>query len=222
MVSFNNIKMICKGFKKVPLKDTKGILTKNNNFKWVKNRKEATETVLLTGTKITKYLSGSKYIEKANDIKVLIRSSLGRGAYSIATAEKTNKKGLYDNVKTIKLYTKEDILKGKTEKAIATLNKKRKAFVENFNKNFERTIIKGDDGTVTKMTHNRKTGKLEHWFRKDGKTGKFSIGDVFYSLGGRDKEVCVETSDKIIYKNLFNFKDLFGEKSVSKVSIPKK
>ncbi|MGN1153028.1 MAG: hypothetical protein ACI4S3_03295, partial [Candidatus Gastranaerophilaceae bacterium] len=127
MVSFNELKMVCKGFKKVPLRDTKGVLTKANNFKWVKNTKDAVETVLSSGTKIREYTNGTKYIEKANDIKMLIREGSLRGEYKIFTADKTNVKGIYDNINVLKQRTKADILKEKAQKAAAALDKKRKA-----------------------------------------------------------------------------------------------
>ena len=63
MVSFNSLKMAaksvqmaCKGFKKVPLRDTRGVLNETNNFKWVREKGDIVDIVLpKTGTKVQKY-----------------------------------------------------------------------------------------------------------------------------------------------------------------------
>lgn len=44
--------MYLHGYKKVPLKDTKGVLTKNNNFKWVKYADRCRFTEYTSGTKV--------------------------------------------------------------------------------------------------------------------------------------------------------------------------
>ena len=50
---FQSLGLRLKGFKKVLLKDTKGVLTSANNFKWVKETDEYVRTILpKTGTEI--------------------------------------------------------------------------------------------------------------------------------------------------------------------------
>ena len=216
MVSINDLKMVCKGFKKVPLKDTKGVLTKANNFKWVKNNEESTEIVLSTGTKITKYARGGKEVITPT-VKACRYGNLhDGGGYIISVVDR-----ITDKTKFFKLVSKADALKEKAQKAAAALNKKRQAFIENFNKKYDRTFVKGDDGSITKLTHDKKTGKLVHWFRKDGKTGRTSIGDIFNYPGGMGKELVVETPDKFIYKNVLDFRELGDKKIAEKVDIPK-
>lgn len=88
MVNFNSLKMAaksvqmaCKGYTKVPLRDTKGVLDETTNFKWVKQtfkaedpnngfriipsskRATLTEIVLPSGTKVTKWGDSYKSIE---------------------------------------------------------------------------------------------------------------------------------------------------------------
>ncbi|MGN1153438.1 MAG: hypothetical protein ACI4S3_05360, partial [Candidatus Gastranaerophilaceae bacterium] len=122
MVSFNDLKMVCKGFKKVPLRDTKGALTKANNFKWVKNNEESTEIVLSTGTKIIKYARGAKEVITPT-VKACRYGNLhDGGGYIISVVDR-----ITDKTKFFKLFSKADALKEKAQKAAAALDKKRKA-----------------------------------------------------------------------------------------------
>ena len=94
MVSFNSLKMAaksvqmaCKGYTKVPLRDTKGVLDETTNVKWVKQTLRAecpgpmpnigpskhkcatlTEIVLPSGTKVTKWGDSYKRVETTKGI----------------------------------------------------------------------------------------------------------------------------------------------------------
>lgn len=52
-INLQSLKYMAQGFKKVALNDTKGVLTKKNNFKWVKEGPGYTmETIFPTGTRV--------------------------------------------------------------------------------------------------------------------------------------------------------------------------
>lgn len=98
MVNFNSLKMAaksvqmaCKGYTKVPLRDTKGVLDETTNVKWVKqtlrtyhpdrwHQKDPdkcatlTEIVLPSGTKVAKWGDSYKTITKINTNKGRVNS----------------------------------------------------------------------------------------------------------------------------------------------------
>ncbi len=97
MVSLNSLKMYVKGYKKVNLKDTKGVLNSTNNHKWVKTSKKAQTsrmvqtTVLPSGTKVQIYphfeTDTFKLVTKANGKSY---GSYNRGEAPLASPVKKN------------------------------------------------------------------------------------------------------------------------------------
>lgn len=51
-ILLKNISMYLRGYEKIPLNDVKGVLTKNNNFKWVKYADRCRFTEYTSGTKV--------------------------------------------------------------------------------------------------------------------------------------------------------------------------
>ena len=217
-ISLNSIKMYVKGFKKVPLKDVKGALNETNNFKWVKSKKGLTTTILSTGTKIEDYTNGRKVIERANDIKRLVKAGSLQGEYIIWTSDKKPVNGIYNNVKILKQRTKEDVLKEKAEKAIAALNKKRQNFIKHFNNNYSREIINNENGRI-KIIRENKTGNIVSWFSKPKNSDKTSSGINIYYPAGFGHESLVQTKDKFMVQQIL--KDpLSGKQSTKTEEIP--
>ena len=216
MGMFTNLKMAVKGYEKVSLKDTKGVLNKTNNFKWRKCQPGKVTTKFQTGT--TVYRSGNTKHVVRTDGTEFVKISNNDGSYKLYKASKGGERQLIKekNLKEVlqeKAKLAQELAKLAQEQAnlaAENLNKKRQAFIDKFNANFQRTTIKGEDGTVTKMIHNKITGKLEHWFRKDGKTGNKSVGDIINYPNNLGKEVYVETPKKAITKTVANFQDLLG------------
>ncbi len=185
--------MYLHGYKKVPLKDTKGVLTKKNNFKWVKETETGRLTEYPSGIRVDRDFScgtKSKTIRR-QDGTIYSKLRFPDGSWQIVKAF------IWKNgTKIIKVKTAAEVAAEKAKLAAERLTKKRLAFIDNFNKKFERTIIKGEDGTVTKLVHDKKTNDLVHWFRKDGKTGNKSVGDIEYVPFGKIRTVT--TNDKLI------------------------
>ena len=185
--------MYLHGYKKVPLKDTKGVLTKTNNFKWVKETETGRLTEYPSGIRVDRDFScgtKSKTIRR-QDGTIYSKLRFSDGGWQIVKAF------IWKNgTKIIKVKTAAEVAAEKAKLAAELLTKKRLAFIDNFNKKFERTIIKGEDGTVTKLVHDKKTNDLIHWFRKDGKTGNKSVGDIEYMPFGKLRSVI--TNDKLI------------------------
>ena len=94
-INLKSLKYMAQGFKKVALYDTKGVLTKKNNFKWVKEGEDLSiETIFLTGTRVRencRFLvrSGNKVITKPNGT-VITQSDCG---YALRIT-KTSKNGI--------------------------------------------------------------------------------------------------------------------------------
>src|SRR5574344_11657 len=181
-MNIRSVKMFLYGFKKVALNDTKGILNNTNNFKWVKKGNKTKITVLPSGTKIKEQFSTTKTNGKIKIVvkpntQAYLKTIADNGAYKIysARAIKTSRLKFMD-MKIIKEKTFAEVIKENAEK----LNKKRQDFINNFNTKFERTIIKTEDGSVTKLVKERATGKLVHWFRKDTILGVKSTGNIIY------------------------------------------
>lgn len=204
--------MRLQGFKKVVLKDTKGALTSTNNYKWVNNRTNT--TILPSGTKIQTFydeFSGgmSKTVTKTDG--TLFRSFLYPDK-----SYKLYKRNADGTMSLFKQKTPQEVIAEKAKAAAEALRQKREKFIENFKNKFERTIIRDENGRVTtKMLHNKKTGKLVHWFRNSN--GNKSVGDIVYYPAGLGKEVYVQTPDKYIIKSITNG---VGRKTVTKTVIP--
>src|SRR5574344_52748 len=181
-MNIKSVKMFLYGFKKVALNDTKGVLNNTNNFKWVKKGNKTQITVLPSGTKVKEQFSTTNTNAKLKMVvkpstQAYLKSIADNGAYKIYSAKATDTSTLkFKDMKIIKEKTFAEAIKENAEK----LNKKRKLFINNFNKKFERTIIKTEDGSVTKLVKERATGKLVHWFRKDTNLGTKITGNISY------------------------------------------
>ena len=68
-INLQSLKYMAQGFKKVALKDTKGVLTKKNNFKWVRDRLDRIETIFPTGTRV----SASKVVRPVFADKIITK-----------------------------------------------------------------------------------------------------------------------------------------------------
>ena len=210
---FKSVGMYLQVFKKVPLNDAKGVLNKKNNFKWVKTTDEFQLTEYPSGTRVEKFYSEGAKCKKIikPDGTVYSRLSFRDGSWQI--------------IKTFLKKSGMQILKEKSpaqaaaEKAKLTaerLTKKRLAFIDNFNKKFQRTTIRGEDGTVTKLVHDKETNDLVHWFRKDGKTGNKSVGDIEYIPFGKIRTVT--TNDQFIIDESIKLGNLLN--SSNKTALP--
>lgn len=221
-ISFNSLKMVCKGFKKVPLKDTKGILNKTNNFKWVKESGDTVETVLASGTKIIKNWRGKTTIKPDGSfVRFTYLDEWSRDKFAPFRIIK----GIFDgsifakDVSTLKYRSIEEASKLRADAKAKALIKKREAFIKKFNEKYTRTTIKSEDGNnITKLIHDKKTGKLVHWFRKDKKSGNTSIGDIAYNLLGKEVIVNTPNNGNTIIKGITEF---LGAKDYAKVTLDK-
>lgn len=185
---YKEFKMALNGFKKVALKDTKGVLNETNNFKWVKQKGNKTVTVLPSGTRITDEVKGlfdnteKKLIEKANGDRISIHNDFIESRIS-------------KNGKTIYHKTQSEIIKEETKKEAA----KRLA-------QYTRDEIVLPDGRVVKRVFNQDK-KLVAWTRKgNGEDLKVRIKrplggvlntDIYKSHGNN------KYTEKIVYKNIY-------------------
>lgn len=228
---FHNALMYAKGFKKIALKDTKGILNKTNNYKWVKETKNTTTTVLPSGTVVQ-----DSYNALGNKSKKVIKPD-GKMFFSYrALADKSYVRPMngFDNIveygnsenigsllnpqyypigagKFYKSILPEQALK-KQDEINASLNnnqlrQKRLKFIEEFNKKFERKDIKGSDGTRSKYVIDRQTGKIVSFWRRNAK-GETMSGTISYPMGDAYRELSINSYDGVYHnrsvQNLIN------------------
>ena len=210
--------MYAKGYKKVALRDTKGILNKTNNHKWVKETKAATTTVLPSGTIVQDYYSivghKCKKVIKPKENKMFFSQralrdeeymtpmkgydniSLNEGIYNFGTVRRP----CYMSESTIKfLKTKSEKealaeqAKVKEEIQIDKTRQKRLKFIERFKQKYDRKTVQNPDGSRRKCIIDKKTGD-EVWFWEKDPNGRTTTGDVLLDLGGY-KEVITSSSD---------------------------
>lgn len=222
-MNFSNLKMMLHGYRRVAIKDTKEVLDKTNNFKWVKTTNTATYTVLPTGTIIEEgigvYGNDFKKIIKPNGRMVVSQHNLPYGQYNIPTPgsyviseyEKCHNAGTKykpnylpsGSEKVYKSKTPEEIIAERNAKKEQALKeqrtKKRLKYIEEFNKKFKRKDIKGKDGSRSKYVIDKETDRIVSFWRRDSK-GKISSGRIFNidELGYR--EIGLMDKDN----NLFN------------------
>ena len=209
-----HVSMYLLGYKKVPLKDTKGVLTKNNNFKWVKETDTFRHTEFPSGTRVDEEFSSLK---KSKTIKtrygaIYNKMTFSDGSWRIIKAFL----GKNGGIQIIKEKSPAQAAAEKAKLTAERLTKKRLAFIDNFNKKFQRTTIRGEDGTVTKLVHDKETNDLVHWFRKDGKTGNKSVGDIEYIPFGKIRTVT--TNDQFIIDESIKLGNLLN--SSNKTALP--
>ena len=219
---FQSLGLRLKGFKKVLLKDTKGVLTSKNNFKWVKETDEYVRTVLpKTGTEITetKLASGKikdvvkqdgtmyRYIADSDDTFTSFR--LYKGKWK-------NENGGYLDGSVIASRTPEQSAKMKAEIAAKALRAKREKFVEWFNQKFDRVITRSQDGSLSKKTYEKGTDRLVAWYDKD-KAGNWTKGHIEYIPGGFGKTVYTETPKGTVIESVTR---AMGNEKIERIEIP--
>ena len=217
-INLQSLKYMAQGFKKVALKDTKGVLTKNNNFKLVKVRddgfsQESIETILPTGTRVCKKSKvwvpptledKTITITKPNGVIINRTQISGTDTFRI-TREGADgvPQVLADNYKPTYL-------------ARMAAQKKRLNFIEAFNKKFGRKTVKGEDGTVSKFIFDKSSGDMVSWWRKNPK-GEVTKGRVF-NLPGFGRTTTVELSDgTILSKSRYGVKEFGSETQKLKI-----
>lgn len=224
-----NLALRAKGFKKVMLKDTKGVLTKANNFKWVKETDDFVETVLPSGTKIYKDADAKIVIKPDGTITQFYKFDVDHVIDEFSPFKlikgKTHK--CYDVVdetilkeRTLEESKKlrSEAAKQKAEAAAKALRAKREKFVEQFNEKYERVIKRSADGSqVSKGIYEKATKKLVGWYRKNKNTGAWSKGSIKYMPAEFGKEVFAESSKGQVYKSVTN---AMGNKSITRVELP--
>jgi len=164
------IKLYAKGYKKVPLKDTKGVLNNTNNFRWVKEGASETNIILPSGTTI--FTSGygddmAKIVVKPDGRDIIATTfRMDHGVmFSLSQGKRTTtgariKDGLQILInKTLK----------EAEKEAKKLTQKRLKFIDDFNAKYDRKVIIGDNGQKTKIVSDKKTGKTVSWWRRNEK-----------------------------------------------------
>jgi len=224
-----NLALRAKGFKKVMLKDTKGVLTKANNFKWVKETDDFVETVLPTGTRIYKDASSKRVVKPDGTCFYCYKYDVGSkldkfSAFRFIKGKFDKKSGISDTI-VIKRRTVEEgkelraaDAKQKAEAAAKALRAKREKFVEQFNEKYERVIKRSADGSqVSKGIYEKATKKLVGWYRKNKNTGAWSKGSIKYMPAEFGKEVFAESSKGQVYKSVTN---AMGNKSITRVELP--
>lgn len=207
MIKLQAIKMRLNGFKRIQLPDTRGVLNKTNNYKWVRqNADNSITTILPSGTRIDKF-NYSKFVTKSNGDLIACfkdyKDSLTiKKGFSLIKNPFEN----FDSGKVFLKTWKEFIPKSNLEKqaqekqkAIEALNQKRLALIEHFTNKFERKVIVGENGAKTKIISDKETGKTVSWWRRNEKK-EVTQGHISYSLGGLIKEVTIETPTKIIIR----------------------
>lgn len=198
-MNLTNLKMMLQGFKKVALNDSKGVLNKSNNSKWVKNAENSKYTVLPSGTMIEegKGVSGCDYkkIIKPNGRMVVAQHNLPnaktlepvKGSYAINEYEKcvnigSNSRPNYLPSGAKKVYkqkTPEEVIAENNAKKETTVKEKRTQkrlkFIEEFKQKYDRKDIKGSDGSRSKYVIDKETGDIVSFWRKDA-NGKVMHG----------------------------------------------
>ena len=163
------------GFKRIQLPDTRGVLNKTNNFKWVRqNADNSITTILPSGTRIDKF-NYSKFVTKSNGDLIACfkdyKDSLTiKKGFSLIKNPFEN----FDSGKVFLKTWKEFIPKSNLEKqaqekqkAIEALNQRRLALIEHFTNKFERKVIVGENGAKTKIISDKETGKTVSWWRRN-------------------------------------------------------
>ncbi len=223
-----NLVMRANGFKKVMLKDTKGVLTNANNFKWVKETDSFVETILPTGTRVFKTDSSKSVIKPDGTITQFYKFDVGHVIDEFSPFKlikgKTHKwYGVVDETilkeRTLEESKKlrSEAAKQKAEAAAKILRAKREKLVKAFNDKYERVIHCSEDGRYfSKGTFDKKTGKLVSWFRKNN--GVVSKGKIVYYPGGFGKEIYASGPNGDVIKSVTR---AMGNESITRVDIPK-
>ena len=141
-IQLSSLKRYVQGFRKVPLKDTRGVLTPKNNFKWVKGNTQ----IMPSGTYVSSSETG-KYVFKP-DGKTFFTDINPDKSLNITSAQFYKKSEM--TVKDDKVYLPDGSDAGITPQRLKDarksiglffqgLNLKRKVLVENFVKGAGKT-----------------------------------------------------------------------------------
>lgn len=219
---FQSLRLRLKGFKKVLLKDTKGVLTSANNFKWVKETDEYVRTILpRTGTEIVESkLAVGKMKDVIKKDGTIVRyvadSNEEFTPFRILKGIWKQEKGGYIDGEVIAERTFAESAKLKADKAAKALRAKRERFVKWFNKKFERVITRSQDGSVSKKTYEKGTDRLVAWYDKD-KAGNWTKGHIEYLPGGFGKTVYTETPKGTVIESVTK---AMGNEKIERIEIP--
>jgi len=199
-MKLDTIKLCLYGFRKVKLNDSKGILNRANNHKWVKQIPGRTITILPSGTRIDQ-CHGSKCITKA-DKSVIIACDHGdefvlKKGYSRTHSPYEIQTCFVNDWKTFTPKSSLQRLAQEKQKAIEALRQKRLAFIENFKNKFDRKLILGENGAKTKVISDKESGKTISWWRKNEKKEVIQ-GHINYAPDGLIKELTIETPAKTV------------------------
>lgn len=238
---FKDAVMYARGFKKVALKDTKGVLTEVNNHKWIKNYTKdnlnITTQILPSGTVVQDIAEKGSILVRKNIVKsdksgfAALRNFGGvSGSFDIYKINEFEKQGglfsynpIYISAKidksisrkTVEEAKKENLIKKEEAIRIQT-QKKREKYIEAFNEKYERKRVKGENGAFSKYVIDRKTGDIVQFFRKDslGRTMSGHISNKEPLL----KTIDIVTPEKFVHKETT---DMLTGKLVNKTTVTK-
>lgn len=219
---FQSLGLRLKGFKKVLLKDTKGVLTSANNFKWVKETDEYVRTILpKTGTeiiesKLTKGKMKDVIKKDGTMVRYVADSNDEFTPFRILKGIWKKENGGYLDGEVIAIRTNAESAKLKADKAAKALRAKREKFIEWFNQKFERVITRSEDGSVSKKTYEKGTDRLVAWYDKD-QAGNWTRGHIEYIPGGFGKTVYTETPKGKVIESVTK---AMGNEKIERVEIP--
>ena len=221
---FHEAMMHIRGFKKVKLNDTKGVLTETNNHKWVKDFSvdniDVGLHILPSGTVVQTFTDRMSPITQKNVIKpdnsgIRIFKGIGGvdGSYDLSRVKEYKKYGniflgrpLYEpSVFGERLAYKspeevqKKLIENKRQWEKTKLQAKRKKFIADFNKKYERKTINGANGAKSKYVIDKETGNIVQFFRKDTK-GNTMSGTISYN--GVFKIIDITTPKADIHKEI--------------------
>ncbi len=186
-INLKSLKYMAQGFKKVALNDTKGVLTKKNNFKWVKEGPGNTmETIFPTGTRVRE--KSKDFYSSMIEDKIITKPD-GTEIHKYGRSRDTRYITRYSNSG---LETLARPVRGAKD-AAQELTEKRLNFIDAFNARFARKTVKGEDGTVSKFIYDKDNGNMVKWWRKNPK-GEVTQGKVL-NLPGLGRTTTVKAPD---------------------------